>query len=342
MKKKIWVTVFTAMLSGAVGLGLFALSSCSDGAEAAAVSDKFASFSSEEEIYGYSAASAATVISAMGSAEDSAAQPGGSVSLSQMGLSASSAVTDEETIDRLNSYMLLAEGLLSDGAYVFSTRETDSSDGEAYSGYGYRTDVTCPSLGDDDIAYTMYYSETVTKSETKDDQEEGESESKTETSLEGVLVIDGADYPMEGNSESAEKTDSDGQESEYEQELSVRLGDDSYLKVKLETESETDEGESEGKTEYSYSLYEGGSLSERTKLRYETDGDGTEIKMTQYLAETGETAVFYLGRETEDGEERIRIRVGSKDSSETYTVTVGPDGNYVYTLKDGTAHSRAR
>lgn len=342
MKKKT-ATVFTAMLSGAVGIGLFALSSCSDGAEAPAVSDKFASFSSEEEIYGYSAASAATVISAMEGAEGSAALPGGgSVSLSQRGLSASSAVTDGETIDRLNSYMLLAEGLLSDGAYVISTRETDSSDGEAYSGYGFRTDVTCPSLSDDGTVYTMYYSETVTKSETKEDSEDGESESKTETSIDGVLVIGGADYPMEGNSESAEETDGDGQESEYEQELSVRLGDDSRLKVKLETESETDGGESEGKTEYSYSLYEGGSLSERTKLKYETDGDGTEIKMTQYLAETGETAIFYLGRETEDGEEQIKIRVGSKDSSETYTVTVGSDGNYVYTLKDGTAYRRAR
>ena len=66
--------------------------------------------------------------------------------------------------------------------------------------------------------------------------------------------------------------------------------------------------------------------------QYEQEGRETEIKLS--LTKDGQTQIFYFEKETERGEEYIRIRVGDKNGSQSYRVSIetDADGNshYVY------------
>ena len=73
-------------------------------------------FETDEQVFGFSAASAATVISAMN---------GGSASEAALALAPMSEVTDEEVLAELNDYMFLVESILADGAFGFEIVDSD-------------------------------------------------------------------------------------------------------------------------------------------------------------------------------------------------------------------------
>lgn len=409
-------TVLTLLLSLSLALGLCAFTACSQnddddndtGSTYASVVNKFESFSSEDEVYGFTAASAATVLSAMGeSAETYAASLSSRGALEAAPCSSVEHIADDEddeyyivedddddgdiedTVDALNDYMLLAESLLSEDAYTFEQTEITAED-EGYTDYAYKTVISYSGLSGDTFSYTMYYNETVTEEKTEtyaaslssrgaldaapcssgghtaddvdhivdddddedyivdDDDEDDPIEQTTdyvkierETVLTGVIVIEGTDYPVSGESKYESET-GDESEIEYEQELLVTTGADSYMKIKLETETEDEDGETESETKYSYAFYESGSLTATNTFKYETEDDETRLKLTSYDAETEETTVFYYEIEEEDGVQSIKIRIGTSDAAESLTVTIAEDGSYVYTANSGTKYYKDR
>lgn len=304
-------------LALALSVGAAGLIGC-DGTTTA--SGKFGSFKSEEQVYGFSAASAATVISAMNGGQAATLAKAKHIAFTP------AAVTDEETLSELNGYMMLVESLLSDGAFGFRESASDEA------GYETMMRVTYKDLTGNTIGYTMYYNETVIEEEHEWD--DGEEEIETTSRIDGVLRIDGTDYPMRGISESS----TEGDETESEHTLTVTLGENARLVVEQEVEQERGENEQE----YAYSLYENNVLTERSLFEYEQEHDETEILLQQSVrGENGQytTQLFRFDRETEHGREFIRIRTGEGDNEKSYAVRIveNSDGttSYEYSLTGG-------
>ena len=307
------------LLAAALALGVAGFVGCGTGTDVSG--GKFGSFKSDEQVFGFSAASAATIVSAMNGGQAQALAKAKHISL------AAAEVTDEATIDELNGYMMLVESLLSDGAFGFAEGASDID------GYAKKMQVTYRDLTGGTVAYTMYYNETVIDEEHEWD--DGEEEIETTSRIDGILRIDGADYPMQGIAESS----SEGDETESEHSLTVQLGEHSYLRVEQEIEQERGENEQE----YAYSLYENGELTERSLFEYEEEKGETEIKLEQRVrGQDGgyTTQTFLFDREREHGQEYIRIRIGSKNASESYRVHIRDNGDgtssYVYSYAGGT------
>ena len=90
---------------------------------------------------------------------------------------------------------------------------------------------------------------------------------------------------------------------------------------------EEDGGETE--QTYSYSVYEGGRVTERSTFEYEDERGETELKLTS--RKDGKTSVFVFERETVRGEEVMRLFVRDGRTERAYIVRRAPDGGYTYT-----------
>ena len=322
-------------LAGALALSL-GLAACGSGG----TGDKFEDLTTAESVYGFSAASAGMLISAMegGEAQSFAASyrggyeggfgegnfgegnfgSGEGAGGAQQGAGTEQGAGQAD-FSELDGYMALIESLLSDGG--FGVREGASE----REGYEYTMVVTWRDLAGEKLEYTMHYNRLFTKTDRDDDWDDfWEDEYEEEYALEGVLVVDGQDYPVRG----MRSVEEEGNESESETELRVDLGGRTML-VEQESESEGREQEQE----YVYSVYEGRQLVERSAFSYEQEEGETEIKML--TVKDGVTQAFYFERERVRGQERVLLRVGSGRDAKTYIVQAhtGADGQTSYTYE---------
>ena len=308
--KKTLLTILAAVALFALAIGFTA---CGNGGNGTANGgNKFDEISTTEEVYGFSAATAGALISSMnGGSAQALAQAKG------LTVRAQNTVTDEETIASLNEYMMLVESLLSDGAFGMTEGESDLPE------YEKKAEVTYKDILGNTLSYTMYYNETL-RPDYDDDDDDDFDETEEEYSIEGILVVDGQQYAMRGERE----TESEGNESESETNFWVTLSETRSMRVEQSFETEGNESEQE----YTYSILEGRQLIERSAFEYEQEGRETEIKLS--LTKDGQTQIFYFEKETERGEEYIRIRVGDRNGSQSYRVSIetDADGNshYVY------------
>lgn len=321
-------------LAGALALSL-GLAACGNNG----TGDKFEDLTTAESVYGFSAASAGMLISAMegGEAQSFAAAYRGGYEGgfgegnfgegnfgSGEGAGDTQQGAGQADFSELDGYMALIESLLSDGG--FGVREGASE----REGYEYTMVVTWRDLAGEKLEYTMHYNRLFTRSDRddRDDRDDWdeiwEDEYEEEYALEGVLVVDGQDYPVRGT----RSVEEEGNESESETELRVDLGGRTML-VEQESESEGREQEQE----YVYSVYEGRRLVERSAFSYEQEEGETEIKML--TVKDGVTQAFYFERERVRGQERVLLRVGSGRDAKTYIVQAhtGADGQTSYTYE---------
>lgn len=319
-------------LAGALALSL-GLAACGNNGTGTG-GDKFEDLTTAESVYGFSAASAGMLISAMegGEAQSFAAAYRGGYEGgfgegnfgegnfgSGEGAGDTQQGAGQADFSELDGYMALIESLLSDGG--FGVREGASE----REGYEYTMVVTWRDLAGEKLEYTMHYNRLFTKTDRDDDWDDfWEDEYEEEYALEGVLVVDGQDYPVRGT----RSVEEEGNESESETELRVDLGGRTML-VEQESESEGREQEQE----YVYSVYEGRRLVERSAFSYEQEEGETEIKML--TVKDGVTQAFYFERERVRGQERVLLRVGSGRDAKTYIVQAhtGADGQTSYTYE---------
>lgn len=320
-------------LAGALALSL-GLAACGNNGTGTG-GDKFEDLTTAESVYGFSAASAGMLISAMegGEAQSFAASyrggykggfGEGNFGEGNFGSGEGAGDTQQADFSELDGYMALIESLLSDGG--FGVREGASE----REGYEYTMVVTWRDLAGEKLEYTMHYNRLFTRSDRddRDDRDDWdeiwEDEYEEEYALEGVLVVDGQDYPVRGT----RSVEEEGNESESETELRVDLGGRTML-VEQESESEGREQEQE----YVYSVYEGRRLVERSAFSYEQEEGETEIKML--TVKDGVTQAFYFERERVRGQERVLLRVGSGRDAKTYIVQAhtGADGQTSYTYE---------
>ena len=331
--KKIITILIIAALAAALAISLVACNTGDDGGYTRpdgsfnpGGNGGFGELDTPEEIYGFSAASAGMLISAMdtGAASTAAestdipADPGTGETPADPGTGTeipSEPVVDSVTAE-LDGYMALVESLLSDGGFNVTTEASDRE------GYQVKSVVTYRDMHGNAIGYTMYYNEVLIPDydDDDDDDDDDRDEIEEEYYIEGIMIVDGAEYPIRGERSS----ESEPGENEEETEFIVTLS--STRRMVVEQSVETEDGEHE--REYNYVIYEGRNVIERSTFEYEVEYGETEIEMTHY--KDGVNTVFFFDKEMRHGKEVIRIRVGS---------TASPTASYIVNLvenADGT------
>ena len=329
--KKIITILIIAALAAALAISLVACNTGDDGGYTRpdgsfnpGGNGGFGELDTPEEIYGFSAASAGMLISAMNGdaaataaaeSTDIPADPGTGETPADPGTGTeipSEPVVDSVTAE-LDGYMALVESLLSDGGFNVTTEASDRE------GYQVKSVVTYRDMHGNAIGYTMYYNEVLIPDD-DDDDDDDRDEIEEEYYIEGIMIVDGAEYPVRGERSS----ESEPGESEDETEFIVTLS--STRRMVVEQSVETEGGEHE--REYNYVIYEGRKVIERSTFEYEVEYGETEIEMTHY--KDGVNTVFFFDKEMRHGKEFIRIRVGS---------TASPTASYIVNLvenADGT------
>lgn len=328
--KKIITILIIAALAAALAISLVACNTGDDGGHTRpdgsfnpGGNGGFGELDTPEEIYGFSAASAGMLISAMDTGAASTAaentdiptDPGTGETPAAPGTGTeipSEPVVDSVTAE-LDGYMALVESLLSDGGFNVTTEASDRE------GYQVKSVVTYRDMHGNAIGYTMYYNEVLIPDD-DDDDDDDRDEIEEEYYIEGIMIVDGAEYPVRGERSS----ESEPGESEDETEFIVTLS--STRRMVVEQSVETEGGEHE--REYNYVIYEGRKVIERSTFEYEVEYGETEIEMTHY--KDGVNTVFFFDKEMRHGKEVIRIRVGS---------TASPTASYIVNLvenADGT------
>lgn len=255
-----------------------------------------------QSAYGFSAASAGLFIAA-GSGSGAAVQ-----------VRSAAAQTPD-----FDGYLALAEGLLSEGGF---SEVISASDRE---GYAYRMDVTYTGMAENTLTYSMYYNETLRADgdfDDDDDDRDDFGEREEEYGIEGVMVIEGAEYAVRGE----RSVEAERGEEESETELRVQLAEGRVMLVEQGYENE--EGETE--REYTYTVLEDGRAVERSVFSYEKEEGEEELKMV-YTA-GGESRVLIFERERHDGREVLFIRATENGQTVRYIAraAVGEDGQTYY------------
>ena len=276
--------------------------------------------SASEEVYGFSAATAGIVMGNMQSAESATASAKKvSATLNYAAgagnkavLSRAQAVDDEQIISTINGYMELVETLIYGSGFDVSGGDNTAAEYD----YDFVMSVTYNGAdGTQKSGGIIYYNRSLEHSEYEDD------ESEQYYSLEGIMVLDGSEYRLEGTH--LTESEEDGAENEYR--LKIDMGAGRTMLVEQKTESE--EGESEG--EYHYILYEEGAHGRReiasTHFVYEQEDEDNELELNLTIKESGkQDEIFIFEREDDE----IYIRLSGSENA-VYRA-VREDGKFVY------------
>ena len=235
---------------------------------------------------------------------------------------------------RFNEYFTALDSFLGDD--VVSTTTEANTD----SNYEYETKMTIKGkdFNGETVTYTMYYTETLVKADSADEDEDAaneDEETENEYQLVGVMVIDGADYYLEG--ERSEETEKD----ESETELKIRAYADKTDKtsyIQMEQEYSVEDGETE--TEYVYSIYANGELIEQTAVEFETENKNNKVE-TEYELEfrSGTSKGKYVvEREVKDNKISMKVKYNIDGKTGVFHIHEITDGNgnkqYEYTFSD--------
>ena len=176
----------------------------------------------------------------------------------------------KDNIERFNEYFVALDSFM--GEELVSTTTVTNTNVK----YPYETMMTIKGKDVDgsDDQYTMYYTETLVKTDVDEDEQE------KEFSLVGIMVIDNVDYYLEG-----ERT---------------------YIQMEQETSIENNERE----IEYVYSVYSNGNLVEQTSVEFETERKGAkeEVEYELEFIKGSAKGKYKLEKETVAGITQIKVK----------------------------------
>ena len=308
-------TITLILAASALTLALGATACNTGGISLGGTSDTPAS---SESVYGVSAATAGMLIQSMKAEAPSSSQTPDSTlpetpqeTPEPQPAEPAAPETTVSAFPELDGYMGLVDSFLNGNGY--SVEVTDSGRAEyeemmkiSYSGLNGST------------KYEMHYNKMLIPD--FDDDDRWEEEEEEEYALEGVLVIDGMEYPVQG----VREIERERSEYESETEFRVTLEDGRSVWVEQSESSEKDEHE----LEYSYLIRENGRVVERSSFSFEEEKGETELEM---IAEkNGSREMFSFEKETYRGREYIFLRVGSGRETKSYRVVSDGSGGYTY------------
>ena len=288
--------------------------------------------SSPNDVYGMGAVSSVRLLGSNMSASAvntfSAVRAAAQTRSSEVMLSSAADNSEQEVkeqTERFNEYFTALDSFL--GEDVVST----VTEANTNSKYEFETKMTVngKDFNGETVTYTMYYTETLTKADSTDEETENQYQ------LVGVMVIDGADYYLEG--ERTEETEKD----ESETELKIRAYADKTDKtsyIQMEQEYSVEDGETE--TEYVYSIYANGELVEQTAVEFETENKNNKVE-TEYELEfrSGTSKGKYVvEREVKDNKSAIKVKYNIDGKTGVFHIREITDENgnkkYEYTFSD--------
>ena len=292
--------------------------------------------SSPNDVYGMGAVSSVRLLGSNMSASAvktfSAVRATAQTRSSGVVLSSSVADNSEQEIkeqtEKFNEYFTALDSFLGDDV-VSTTTEANTN-----SQYDYETKMTVngKDFNGEAETYTMYYTETLDKIDSDDEEEEIESKYR----LVGVMVIDNVDYYLEG--ERSEETEKDETETELKIRAYADIADKSSY-IQMEQEYSVEDGETE--TEYVYSIYANGELLEQTAVEFETENKNNKVE-TEYELEfrSGTSKGKYVvEREVKDNKTSIKVKYNIDGKTGVFHIREIKDesGNkkYEYSYSDG-------
>lgn len=306
--KKTLVTAGLAVL----GAAAFAFAGCDNGTSALA---------SAQDVYGMGAVSTVRLLGC--ELSGSAVKSLSAVKIADV---ASESETEEEgavkeQAEKFNEYFTMLDSFL--GEEVVTTKAVRNTD-EQYAQYEIKLTITGKDLLGETETYLMYYTETLHKAKTEDD------ETEEEYTLEGVMVLDGEDYALRGERSYEEER------GETENDLKIRAypdpeDKDTYVQMKQENSVEKNETE----TEYVYSVVRDGKLIEETAVEFETEqkDNKEEIKYELEFRSGDAKGSYKLEKETKDGAVQIKVKYNIDGSSGTFRIRETENG-YEYSFSD--------
>ena len=279
---------------------------------------------SSESVYGVSAATAGMLIQSMEAGSPASRTPESTPQTPETTLPETPRETPEQqptepaapettvsAFPELDGYMGLVDSFLNGSGY--SVEVTDSGRAE----YDEMMKISYSGLNGS-TKYEMHYNKMLIPD--FDDDDRWEDEEEEEYAIEGVLVIDGMEYPVQG----VREIERERGEYESETEFRVTLEDGRSVWVEQSESSEKDEHE----LEYSYLIRENGRVVERSSFSFEEEKGETELEM---IAEkNGSREMFSFEKETYRGSEYIFLRIGSGRETKSYRVVSDGSGGYTY------------
>ena len=308
-------TITLILAASALTLALGATACNTGGISLGGTSDTPAS---SESVYGVSAATAGMLIRSMkAEAPDSSQTPETTLpeapqeTPEQQPTEPAAPDTTGSAFPELDGYMGLVDSFLNGSGY--SVEVTDSGRAE----YDEMMKISYSGLNGS-TKYEMHYNKMLIPD--FDDDDRWEEEEEEEYALEGVLVIDGMEYPVQG----VREIERERGEYESETEFRVTLEDGRSVWVEQSESSEKDEHE----LEYSYLIRENGRVVERSSFSFEEEKGETELEMI--TEKNGKRESFSFEKETYRGREYIFLRVGSGRETKSYLVVSDGNGGYTY------------
>lgn len=273
---------------------------------------------SSESVYGVSAATAGMLIQSMKAEVPSSSQTPETTlpETSQETPEPQPAEpTEPETtvsaFPELDGYMGLVDSFLNGSGYSVEVKNSDRAEYDemmkiSYSGLNGST------------KYEMHYNKMLIPD--FDDDDRWEDEEEEEYALEGVLVIDGMEYPVQGVREI------ERERGEYESETEFRVTLENGRSVWVEQSESYEKDEHE--LEYSYLIRENSRVVERSSFSFEEERGETELEMI--TEKNGKRESFSFEKESYRGREYIFLRVGSGRETKSYLVVSDGNGGYTY------------
>lgn len=276
--------------------------------------DKILTSNKVGEIY---AMSAVTGVSLLSSTQ---AQNVENTADQELPLSRPDSITDSDII-RVKEYLEMFKGMLLGGNYAPDISKPDENDGE-YKDYGTKISVTLPSVNGGEDIFVIYYNETASQTQIKDD-----NETEVETTLEGIVIFNNTVYPIEGRKEV------ENEDGEIETEVTFKAyrneSKSSYIMIEQEIES--------NEVEYVYTLFEDGKMMQKTKVEFENDEEENEqeIKIS-FLdkASTEQKHTSFQLEKAKKGQDTFNVKYKADSRTEKFSVRI-IDNEYVLTYRNG-------
>lgn len=314
-------TITLILAASALTLALGATACNTGGISLGGTSDTPAS---SESVYGVSAATAGMLIQSMEAGSPASRTPESTPQTPETTLPETPRETPEQqptepaapettvsAFPELDGYMGLVDSFLNGSGYSVEVTNSDRAEYDemmkiSYSGLNGST------------KYEMHYNKMLIPD--FDDDDRWEDEEEEEYAIEGVLVIDGMEYPVQGVREI------ERERNEYESETQFRVTLENGRSVWVEQSESSEKDEHE--LEYSYLIRENGRVVERSSFSFEEEKGETELEM---IAErNGKRESFSFEKETYRGREYISLRVGSGRETKSYLVVSDGNGGYTY------------
>lgn len=307
-------TITLILAASALTLALGATACNTGGISLGGTSDTPAS---SESVYGVSAATAGMLIQSMEAGSPASRTPETTLpetpreTPEQQPTEPAAPETTVSVFPELDGYMGLVDSFLNGSGYSVEVTNSDRAEYDemmkiSYSGLNGST------------KYEMHYNKMLIPD--FDDDDRWEDEEEEEYAIEGVLVIDGMEYPVQGVREI------ERERNEYESETQFRVTLENGRSVWVEQSESSEKDEHE--LEYSYLIRENGRVVERSSFSFEEEKGETELEM---IAErNGKRESFSFEKETYRGREYIFLRVGSGRETKSYLVVSDGNGGYTY------------